>query len=81
MEEKHSAVYDPEDARAYREQAELLKSQLDTAYRDIDKLKRDHDKEVKRHIKRISFAIDKYPQKRLERFEIIYDFMTQVLDF
>ena len=47
MEEKHGAVYDPEDARAYREQAELLKSQLETAYRDIDKLKRDHDKEVR----------------------------------
>ena len=46
MEEQQTGVYDPEDARAFRQQAELLRSQLETAYRDIDKLRRDHDKEV-----------------------------------
>lgn len=46
MEEQQTTVYDPEDARAFREQAELLRSQLENAYRDVEKLKRDHDKEV-----------------------------------
>ena len=46
MEEQKSEVYDPEDARAFREQAELLRSQLENAIRDAERQKREHDKEV-----------------------------------